>query len=174
MKHRPEATGSAGLDVDEVSILLIGSEEEQNQAIRLLDRHLRRAIVATIRRTALSLPSSELPDVYQDVLLSILKVAREKQYDADKPLLPFVLTVAHRRAVDWIRRSRHERANEAELLEAVADSLAGTTVGEAWQQAAGDEESRRLLEAMRTAIARMPERQRQVASVVIDLSLIHI
>lgn len=168
MDDRPKATGSNELDVEDVSILLIGSEEEQNEAIRLIDKHLRRPILAKIRQSAPGLASGELPDVYQDVLLSILEAARQKRYDADQPLLPFVFTVAYRRAIDRIRNSSRGQAAESELLDAVRDRLADTKVGEAWKNVVAQEDGRRMMESIRNAIAAMPERQRHVAAFVIE------
>lgn len=165
MDNQPETTAA---HLDEISILLIGNEEEQNEAVRLIDKHLRRPIVAKIRRSAIGLPSADLPDVYQEVLLDVLEAARKGQYDPDRSLLPFIFTVAYRRAIDRVRKISGKQVAEAELLDAITESLADTKVGEAWREVIAREEGRKMMEVIRNTIAKMPARQRQVASVVIE------
>jgi len=156
------------VDPEEISILLIGNQEEQNQAIFLINKHLHKSILYKIRQTGLSLSSEELLDVYQEVILNVLEAARGKRYDADQPLLPFLFTLAQRRAVDRIRKMHTRRENESELLDEIAEALKDTSVGEAWQIVAKKDDGRRMQELMRRAISRMPRRQRQVAEVIIE------
>jgi DNA-directed RNA polymerase specialized sigma24 family protein len=154
------------VDTDEISLLLIGNQEEQNQAISLIDKHLRKSILYRIRQTGLSLSPEELLDVYQEVLLNIIEAARGKRYDPDQPLLPFIFTLAQRRTIDRIRKMKIRRENESELLDEIAGTLKDTKVGEAWQMVAKKNDGRKMLELMRRAIVRMPRRQRQVAEVI--------
>ncbi len=95
-------------------------------------------------------------------------MAREGEYDPDRPLLPFLLTIAHRRAIDHIRKKTTLRCNEKELLDAVANSLADTQVGEAWKNVTASQDGQKMLKLIRDVITEMPERQRQVSSVIID------
>ena len=156
------------IDPEEISILLIGDEEEQNRAIGLIDKHLRKTLVYRIRKTALSVPSDEIMDIYQEVLLNVLTAARGQRYDPDQPLLPFLYTLAHRRACDRIRKKTTIDENESQLLEAVLKRLENTEVGEAWEQVAKKNDGSRMIEIIRRTVVGMPNRQRQVASVVID------
>jgi DNA-directed RNA polymerase specialized sigma24 family protein len=156
------------VDTAEISILLISSQDEQKRAISLIDKHLRGAICFKIRQVALSLSPEELTQVYQEVLLNVWDAAREKRYDANQPLLPFLLTLAHRRAVDWIRKTQTRRKNESELLDEVAKALKDTKVGEVWQIVAEKNDGHNRMEIIRRAIMRMPHRQRQVAAVIIE------
>ena len=156
------------IDPDEISILLIGDEEEQNRAISLIDKHLRKPIVYRIRKTALSVPPDEIKDIYQEVLLNVLAAAREQSYDPDKPLLPFLFMLAHRRACDRIKKKTTIEDNENRVLEDVLQRLENTNVGEAWKQVAKKNDGSRMIKIIRQTIVGMPNRQRQVASVVID------
>jgi DNA-directed RNA polymerase specialized sigma24 family protein len=156
------------VDTEEISLLLIGTQDEQKRAINLIDKHLRGALCFKIRQVALSLNSEELAQVYQEVLLNVWDAAREKRYDANQPLLPFLFTLAQRRAVDLIRKTRIRRKGELELLDEIAETLKDTRVGEAWQIVVKRDDGRKRLELMRRSIARMPRRQRQVAEVVIE------
>jgi DNA-directed RNA polymerase specialized sigma24 family protein len=168
VKENPGTGAVTGLDEEEVSILLIGNEEEQNEAIRSIDRHLRRPIADVIRKAAPSLRAEELRDAYQDVILAIIQAVREQRYDADRPLLPFIFTLARFKAIDRVRRKSRKTGNE-QVLDAIAETLADTKVGEAWRNVASKHDGRKMMEAIANAICRMPERQRLVASVVMDL-----
>jgi DNA-directed RNA polymerase specialized sigma24 family protein len=155
------------IDPVEISILLIGDSKEQEQAISLIDKHFKKAIIYRIRETALSLAPDELLDVYQEVLLNVWNAAQQKRYDPDRPLLPFLSTLAERRACDRVRKNETKKAYEGRLLDEVSEGLKGTKIGEAWQIVAVKNEGRRMMDTIRRAIVRMPTRQRQVASVVI-------
>jgi len=54
------------------------------------------------------------------------------------------------------------------VLDAIVETLADTKVGEAWRNVAAKHDGRRMLEAIGRAVSRLPERQRLVASAVID------
>lgn len=168
LKGEPKTDRPAELDTEEISILLIGDEAERKQAIELIDKHLQRAIARKIRYAAPGLPPDELLEVYGDVLLGVWKAAKEGRFDPDRPLLPFLFTLAQRKAYDRLRkRSRVQKARE-ELLDAVAERLAGTEVGAAWEEVVAREDGQRMNGIIRDTVARMPARQRQVASVVIE------
>jgi len=168
VKENPGNNAVTDFDADKVSILLIGTEDEQNEAIRLIDKHLRKPVAGVIRRVAPSLRAEDLCDVYQDVILAILQSAREQRFDANQPLLPFIFTIARRRAIDRVRRKSRKTANE-QVLDVIAETLVDTKVGEAWRSVASKHDGRRMLEAIGSTISRLPERQRLVASVVVDL-----
>ena len=156
------------IDPEEISILLIGDEHEQDRAIFLIDKHLREALVLRIRKTALSVPPDEIMDIYQEVLLNVLSAAREQRYDPDQPLLPFLFTLAHRRACDRIRKKTTVKENEGQVLEAVLQRLKNTKVGEVWKLVAQKNDGRWMMEIIRRTVVSMPNRQRQVAGVFID------
>jgi hypothetical protein len=100
-------------------------------------------------------------------LLGLWQKAKKQEYDANEPLLPLLFTIAKRKAIDRVRRKSRKTGKE-QVLDAIADSLADTKVGEAWCNVASKHDGRRMLEAIGRAISRLPERQRLVASVVID------
>jgi len=162
-----ETNKAARLDADEVGILLIGNREEQDRGIDLIDRHLRGVIFGVMRGVALSLRADELRDGYQDVMLAITQAAREKRYDANQPLLPFLFTLARRKAIDLVRKKTRKVGVE-QVLDAITGALADTKVGEAWRIVAAKHDGQRMLDRFRNAVVRMPERQRLVASVMID------
>jgi len=165
-RHRPNQKDK--VDPEEISILLIGDRQEQELAISLIDRHLRRAIIYKIRETAISLAPDELLYVYQEVLLNVWSAAKQQRYDPDKPLMPFLFTLAQRRAYDRVRKNEAKKIHESSLLDEVSESLKDTKVGEAWQIVAARNEGRRMMDIIRKTVVKMPTRQRQVALVVIE------
>lgn len=155
------------VDPEEISILLIGDSQEQERAISLIHKHLQKSIIYKIRVTAISLAPDELLDVYQEVLLNVWNAAKEKRYDPDKPLLPFLFMLAQRRAYDRLRKNEAKKIHESSLLDEVTESLKDTKVGEAWQIVAARNDGHRMMGIIRKTVVKMPTRQRQVASVVI-------
>jgi RNA polymerase sigma factor (sigma-70 family) len=160
---------SYNTDIDEeIRILLIGNENEQNQAIYLIDKYLRKAVFYEIRKSALSISPDDLLDVYQEVMLNMCQVAREKRFDSDKSLLPFVFTIARRRAYDRVRKNTAKKENEEKLLNEISQSLQGTEVGEAWKVVAQKNDGQRMLKVIQQTIVSMPFRQRQVAEIIYE------
>ena len=156
-------------DPEEISILLLEGEAEQRRAITLINQHLRRVMIYKIRVCGLGLTSEEIIAVYNEVLMDVWKAAVEKRYDANQPLEAFLFTVAHRRAIDrWRRKRRNKEVSENVLLDEVSNSLRGTEVGAAWCDVAAKENGRKMMDLFRRAVTRMPARQRQVGSVMID------
>jgi len=101
-------------------------------------------------------------------LLNVLEAAREQRYDPDRPLLPFLFTLAYRRACDRIRKNDTKKENEKKLLDEISQKLKGTKVGGAWEIVAQRNAGSRVIEAIRRSIMKMPTRQRQVAEIMID------
>lgn len=168
LESQDSRTQNDEVDPVEISILLIGNSKEQERAISLIDKHFKKAIIYKIRETAVSLAPDKLLDVYQEVLLNVWNAAQQERYDPDKPLLPFLFVLAQRRACDRVRKNETKKVYEGRLLDEVSESLKGTKIGEAWQIVAAKNEGRRMMDIIRRAIIRMPTRQRQVASVVIE------
>ena len=154
--------------IQEISRLLAGDSCCQEDAIRLIDIHLRLAVIAKIRRTAPSLSFEEVADAYQEVLLGVWRIAASSHYDPKKPLLPLLLTIAQRKAVDRLRMHSPGGFDYDALFDAVSARLVDSTIGEAWRAVAAQEDGRRMMTLIREAVAKLPEHQRRVAAVVID------
>ena len=168
MRDEVDKITADNVDTEEISILLIGNDEEQKLALELIHQYLKKLLIWKIRNSALGLTSEEVIEVYQELLITIWKSAQKKQYDPDKPLLPFLFTLAQRRAIDRIRKNTRNQKNEDELLDDVFKNLKNTKVGEAWQIVASSENGSKMMEIFRQTAVKMPLHQRQVASVMID------
>ena len=167
MADPEEAKTAEEFDSESASIFLIGNDQERDEALRLIDKHLRQRLVGMIRHTTPGLPTADLLDVYQQVLLEIWQKAQRDDFDPE-PLIPLLFTMAKRRAIDWLRQHSSRRRTEEELLDGIAERLRGTQVGAAWQEVAQKDEARRILALIREAINKMPDRQRQVAGVMVE------
>jgi RNA polymerase sigma factor (sigma-70 family) len=154
--------------IQSISQLLAGDSRCQEEAIRLTDKHLRLAIIAKIRRTAPSLPFEEVVDAYQEVLLGIWRAAAMARFSPRKPLLPFVLTIAQRKAVDHLRKRTSADYDYDVLFDTVSARLTDSSVAEAWEAAVAQEDGQRMMILIRDAVSGLPEQQRRVAAAVID------
>ena len=157
------------IDIETINILLIGEDEEKREAIQLINRYLQDKIVEQIKCSAPGLDGNELLDVYQEVLLSLYNAAKDGFYDPDKAhLLAFIFTLAKRRAIDRKRQRIPKPISEDELIEALGDRLADTSIGQVWQEISACELGQEMLRRIRKISIGLPKRQRQVVSVIID------
>ena len=155
------------LDQEEVSLLLIGNDAEQNQAIELIHDRLGKALVGAIRRQAPGLSTDDVMEIYQESLLGILNAARESRFDADAPLLPFIFAVARYKTIDRLRKRLPANIGDDALLDALAE-VQGGEEGAPWRNAVAKEQGDKLMRLVRRTIAELPLRQRQVAQVIIQ------
>jgi len=158
-------TAEEAFDDEQVRILLIGTTEEVDQGLTLIHTHLCRRICAWLRRRpwAAWMSSEDLADTWQDVLLGVLSAVRDGRFDADRPVIPLLLSIARARAIDRCRRKdSSERA-----LAAVGEALQGTRVGLAWQARLA-RERQEMLACVREVVLGLPEKQRRVMQAFID------
>ncbi len=158
----------ASTDVKTIAKLLGGNPQEQEEAIRLIDEQLRSVIVAKLRRTAPGLLPEDVVEAYQETLVGIWQRARSGCFDAKRPLLPLLLTIAQRKAIDGLRQRRSAEVSYDEMFSAVDERLSRSRVGEAWRAVAAKEDGRRIMTMIRETVAGMPGRQHLVASAVMD------
>ena len=94
------------------------------------------------------LSGSDIDDTLQIVFLEAWR--RQSHYDSDRPLTPWLLTIARRRAIDHLRR-RHDHV----LIGDAVPNVAGSDGREFAERLAGADAMRRLL-------AQLPAAQSQV------------
>ena len=119
---------------------------------------LLRAVAPMVRAVGRrhGLPAAVAEDLAQDVLLTLHRVRHT--YDPARPFLPWLVAIAHRRAIDLQRRDGRVRARELsvpELLESFADVPANDEV---------DAEEQRMI--LRDAVAGLPPKQREALELV--------
>jgi RNA polymerase sigma-70 factor (ECF subfamily) len=103
------------------------------------------------RRRYRFLGREDAEDIVQDVLLAVHSV--RSTYDPARPFLPWLMAIAHNRAVDAIRRMSRRSARETAVPEypETSDQAESNLPGEEY----GDPE------ALRLAVAELPEGQRK-------------
>jgi hypothetical protein len=97
-------------DETRVAVLLIGSPEEQLAGLRVLDQEYRPKVFAYLRAYYPGLDSNALAECYSDAVADVAcqvvayhKDCSKSNFDPDKPLLPYLKTIAWRRAADRVR-----------------------------------------------------------------------
>jgi RNA polymerase sigma-70 factor (ECF subfamily) len=146
--------GSGGTD-DRFAGLMQRAQAGEQAAYSELLREITPLVRSEIRRRRY-LPPQDAEDLVQDVLLS-LHVVRAT-YDPGRPFLPWLMAITRNRIVDGIRRQVRRGVNEiavGEPPETFADDAANIS-GEAY----GDPE------ALRLAMQRLPQGQRQAVEMV--------
>lgn len=150
---------SEEFDEEYVRLLLNGSENEVREGVDLIHQHLRFGICGKIRERFPGLQSADLEEVWVDVIVGILEA---KDFDPEKPLLPWLCTIAYRRAIDRLRR----QDSGDRLVEAVGGFLRDTQVGGTWNEL-DPLERREVMELIRRAIGQLPTRQKLVMDVFV-------
>lgn len=93
------------------SILMARAQSGDSEAYRRLLEQITPYVHAlAIRR---SRDPSDAEDAVQDVLLTIHAIRHT--YDPSRPFGPWLVTIAHRRIVDWVRRRERTRSREAAI-----------------------------------------------------------
>lgn len=151
---------SQPFDEEHVRLLLDGSPDEVKDGITLIHLHLRRGILGYVRKKYPGLTSEDLEDVWAEVIKGILQ---NKNFDLDKPLIPWLCMIAYRRAADRVRR---QDARDR-LVDAVASSLSNTREGDSWGRLDACER-RELMELIHKAISRLPFRQKLIMEVFVN------
>lgn len=150
-------------DEEAVRILLIGDDEEIDQGLVLIHQHLQNRIVGWLRREFPGMAPDDLADAWGETLVGILRRARERQFDGDRPLMPLLCKIAYARATDHTRR----RTTRDDALAAVGEMLRGTQAGRQWQRL-DPAERNEVMALIRGAIATLPGKQREVFQAFID------
>ena len=141
---------------------------DPDYAIELLDAFYQEKIIQYIRsETWGRLKPDELMVAYQETMLAFIKMVREVGFDPTRPLR-MVNCIARRKGFDQLRARKHRmNTNEDELLGAIAASLKNTEVGSRWVFLTPSER-REFSEIVLEEAAKLPERQKIVATCYID------
>lgn len=146
-----------------VKTLLLGSRDDVSNALEQIICHLRDGLCGWIRKCFPGLSPEDLADVWQDTLVSVLKAVKDGRFDAKRPLVPWLATLAYRRATDLTRR----KTSSSEMLARVGQELTGTVVGECWRGFTATQRDE-ALQLTRKHILTLPRMQRVVLQVFSD------
>lgn len=115
-------------------------------------------ILPVLRRlVAYRWPSApDVEDIVQEILLSVHTVRHT--YDPTRPFMPWLMTIATRRTIDAARRRTARSANETTV-----DIMPETFSGDA---AKNEQETSDDQEAIRRALAQLPDGQREAVELM--------
>lgn len=144
-----------GSEIDrEWAALMAAAQAGDQRAYAKLLNEVTPVLRALVRRNRVA--PSHVEDVVQDVLLAVHRVRHT--YDPNLPFLPWLASIARRRAINSLRREGRRGAFEtsnSEKLETFADPGANN-----------DTENQELHEWLAEAIAKLPPRQRRAVELV--------
>ena len=141
---------------------------DPDYAIELLDTttRSRSSNTSNARRGVGSSPMS-LCVAYQETMLAFIEKIREEGFDHRRPLR-MVYCIAKRKGFDQLRSRRHRmNTNADDFLGAVAASLKNSEVGARWTLITPSER-KNSVEIVLAEAAKLPERQKIVATCYID------
>lgn len=158
------------VDETEIALLLIEGKVERTEGLRKLDKGYRMRICACLRSHFPGMRPQDVTECYSDVMIQFMQTLEaydaspgSSSFNPNEPLLPYLLTIARRRGIDWLRKSkRHD-----EFIQYVGTSLAGTEAGMCWKglDAVVRNEIR---DEVRMAIAKLSPKERLVWGVFVD------
>ena len=150
-------------DERKVKRLLQGEYRDVAQALGQIMDHLRDGLCGWLRRHFPGLSPEDLADAWQDTLVAVLTAVRQNRFDANRPLIPWLCTIAYRRATDLTRR----KSSHTDALAAVGREIAATSTGRRPKGLSSDERGE-ALELTLQHIATLPPMQKIVLQTFSD------
>ncbi|MCW8137409.1 MAG: RNA polymerase sigma factor [Planctomycetota bacterium] len=165
-----ESAGDAGTAVnqplDEELVraqLASGDLGDIAEGLESVHKRLGRHVVSALRRQFPGATAEDLADLWQETLRDTFECARDGKFDGNQPLMPFLCTIARRRAIDANRR----RTPRERVEQAVGEALRGSQTNAKWQ-AFEAQERNETLEEVRVYVQTLPHKQRIVFQEFMD------
>lgn len=104
------------------------------------------------RMIAQRIPTADVEDVVQEVLISVHKARHT--YDGTRPIMPWLASITHFRMTDYLRKHyatmRHQMTDIAEVQDILADVTEGASASESIEELLKDvpEKQKRILTMM--------------------------
>jgi DNA-directed RNA polymerase specialized sigma24 family protein len=152
-------------DADIVAAL----RQDLAQGLSLIHDHLGVGLARLLKRVIWGLLSEhDLQDAYQETLRGFWKRATRPDFRAED-YRGLLQTIARRKGLDALRRRGHRArmAANGDLAE-LADDLAASQLGNAWQNEMSGAEREELRRALSSIVEQLPPRQKLAARVFLD------
>lgn len=146
---------------------LLGTPEEQEEAIVLLFNEYRRPIMGFLRKNFSDLSSDELASAVQDTFIAADNNKR-RLGETDEPLSRFLFTVANRRGIDARRKRARRIQTDDEITDEIAKTLDKTFTKLAWDEARSANRTQEIIEEFRAFVPTLKGQQFRVAVVFAD------
>lgn len=136
--------------------LMVASQGGDRAAYAMLLTEVAPLVRASVRRRYPYVGHEDAEDMVQDVLMAVHSV--RQTYDPGRPFLPWLMAIAHNRAVDALRRTIRKSGREVavaeypETLDPAESNLSADAYGDP--------------EALRHAVAGLPEGQRKAVEML--------
>ena len=144
-------------DESRIKVLLAGNEDDVAAGLNWVDQNYRYKICGLLRRRFPGLLPEDLPEVWQDSLVSLYRMTSQGTFERDGALDGLVWTLAMRRAQDRLRRN----ASWYHPIDARMQEMREPQSLERWQ-ALDAMQRRELVELICESITRLPPRQNLV------------
>jgi DNA-directed RNA polymerase specialized sigma24 family protein len=96
---------SGAFDEGRVRRLLAGTGADIDEALGLIEAHLRDRLCNWLRGLFPGLTAEDLADAWQETLVGVLRAARARRFDPARPLAPWLGQIAYARTADVLRRA---------------------------------------------------------------------
>jgi DNA-directed RNA polymerase specialized sigma24 family protein len=157
-----QSQNPTGFDEPGVRALLAGDEEDVGRALACLDRHLRIPMSRWLLRRFPGLTPDDLADTWAETLLCVLQAARQRRFQPDRPLLPWLCHLARARAIDLTRR----RSSRDAALASLGQRLASARLW--WRTLPARVTGEEIMSLIQSQVGALPPRQRLVLEVFIE------
>jgi RNA polymerase sigma factor (sigma-70 family) len=163
-------TATLSFDETEIAILLIKGGEKRAEGLDRLDKECRARVYAFLRTRFPGMQREDIKDCYSEAFVKVIEALRrydrdpkDSSFDPDKPILPYLLKIAERRAIDRLRKSdRHD-----EFLQTVGVALRDSELGRHWKETKPSDR-KEIRDEIRVGIAKLPPKERLVWSIFIE------
>ncbi len=162
----PFATVSA--NEVEIKLGLCGTPADRQRAVEALWRECSRDVLVHVERKFPGLPSDSGVEIVGQAIEDLLQEIDSDRIDWNQPLLPLLITIAHRRAVDELRKWRVRPLSKADFYDFVTEEVAETQISASWGVRVRAGEADELQQQFRDFVLTLPRLQRLVAQVVYD------
>jgi DNA-directed RNA polymerase specialized sigma24 family protein len=173
-------------DVDkEIKCGLLGTEQQQEEAIRMARERYARPLASFIReRAAPTLDSDEVANAVNDAFIGLAKYAARGRFRADGALSTLLFCMARRKAYDQLRRRPKARLDASEggddgencegetcdgSFEARVNQhlVAAPEIAVLWKTAVDEARTNEIIRTFRLWISGLPRLQRKVAEAIL-------
>jgi RNA polymerase sigma factor (sigma-70 family) len=146
---------------------LLGTPQEQQDAVVLLFDEYKRPLMAYLGKNFPDLPEDEIASAIQDTFIAVDK-NKKRLGDTDQPLSQFLFTVAKRRCIDARRKRARRIQTDDELTEGIARAMDNTLTKLAWDEARSANVTAAIVDEFRDFVRSLKGQQRRVATILAD------
>ena len=168
------------IDDADIALMLIGDSQEQESGFELLHEKYHHTIPKFLSRSFPGLDEHQRYEAYMETLMGLFTMIKNGTYDPDKPLLPLLIVIAKRKAIDILRKKTNAKEIPADRIDCEKESISlfdlvsetgelvrGTRLGTYWGQSDPAQRAE-IIRIIVDAIPQFPTRQRQVMQIIAD------